>query len=207
MGQGVVGVDLPKARAPLPVFPVGRAQAENEAPLVFDLTVERDLAPGQETDSDYAGLVDRGEASGEGGGKTRGHQFVPDSGRTRRYMVETVVAHRENSLPVCVPAGTKLRGHRAGRCARCYCVARIGLLPNCPELSELAAILLAAAKWDHAKVVGEADALDDVTVIGVEHDGVAGAVFARNGWARHDRAIRLCRWQSSRHSYHRQRGG
>jgi hypothetical protein len=119
-------------------------------------------------------------------------------------MVETVVAHRENSLPVCVPAGTKLRGHRAGQCARCYCVARIGLLPNCPELSELAAILLAAAKWDHAKVVGEADALDDVTVIGVEHDGVAGAVFARNGWARHDRAIRLCRWQSSRHSYHRQ---
>jgi hypothetical protein len=35
--------------------------------------------------------------------------------------------------------------------------------------------------WDHAKVVREADALDVIPVIGVEHDGVAGAVFARNG--------------------------
>ena len=41
MGQGVVGVDLPKARDPLLVFPVGRAQAENEAPLVFDLSRSR----------------------------------------------------------------------------------------------------------------------------------------------------------------------
>jgi hypothetical protein len=64
MSYGVLHIDLPKTREPMPDFFV-RQNPDAERRLEFDILVESDLGAGQQADRDMR-LADSGETAGDG---------------------------------------------------------------------------------------------------------------------------------------------
>jgi len=98
MGHGVVHIDLPEAREPLPNLLV-RQDADAERRLAFDTLVECDLGTGQQADRNVR-LPDRRESASNRIVEFRRHQLVLDLGRPVRDVVQTIVTHRRAPLPV-----------------------------------------------------------------------------------------------------------
>src|SRR6266404_1198338 len=95
MGHGIVHIDLPEAREPLPDFLV-RQNTDAERRLTFDILVECDLGTGQQADRNVR-LSDRRESASNRVVEFRRHQLVPDLGAPVRDVVQTVVTHRRHS--------------------------------------------------------------------------------------------------------------
>jgi hypothetical protein len=85
MGHGVVHIDLPEAREPLPDFLV-RQNTEAERRLTFDILVECDLGTRQQADRNVR-LTDRRESASNRVVEYRRHQLVPDLGGPVRDVV------------------------------------------------------------------------------------------------------------------------
>src|SRR4051794_26800386 len=98
MGHGVVRIDLPETREPLPDLLV-RQDADAERRLAFDTLVECDLGTGQQADGNVR-LPDRRESASNRIVEFRRHQLVLDLGRPVRDVVQTIVTHRRAPLPV-----------------------------------------------------------------------------------------------------------
>src|SRR5260370_32225194 len=96
MGHGVVHVDLPEAREPLPDLLVWQ-NTDAKRWLAFDILVERDFRAGQQADRNIW-LADRREAARDGLGEFGRHQLVLNPGRPGRDMVQTVITHRRDSF-------------------------------------------------------------------------------------------------------------
>src|SRR6266540_1721851 len=95
MGHGIVHIDLPEARKPLPDFLI-REDTDAEQRLAFDILVECDLGTGQQANRNVR-LSDRCKTSGNRVVEFRRHQLVLDLGRPVRDVVQTVVTHRRHS--------------------------------------------------------------------------------------------------------------
>src|SRR5262245_47924770 len=87
MGHGVVHVDLPEAREPLPDLVVWQ-NTDAVRGLAFDILVERDFGARQQADRNIR-LADRREPSRDGIGEFGRHQLVLDPGRPGRDMVSS----------------------------------------------------------------------------------------------------------------------
>src|SRR3982074_690029 len=98
MGHGVVHIDLPEAREPLPDLLV-RQDADAERRLAFHTLVECDLGTGQQADRNFR-LPDRRESASNRIVEFRRHQLVLDLGRPVRDVVQTIVPHRRAVLAV-----------------------------------------------------------------------------------------------------------
>src|SRR5512139_394820 len=98
MDHGVVHIDLPEAREPLPDLLV-RQDADAEQRLAFDTLVECDLGTGQQADRNVR-LPDRRESASNRIVEFRRYQLVFDLGRPVRDVVQTIVTHRRVPLHV-----------------------------------------------------------------------------------------------------------
>jgi len=96
MGHGVVHVDLPEAREPLPDLLVWQ-NAGAKRRLAFDILVERNFGAGQQADRNMR-LAGRRKTARHGIAEFGRHQLVLDPGRPGRDMVQTIVTHRRDSF-------------------------------------------------------------------------------------------------------------
>src|SRR6516164_507234 len=96
MGHGVVYVDLPEAREPLPDLLVWQ-NADAERRLAFDILIERDFGTRQQADRNIR-LANRCEPSRDGIWEFGRYQLVLDPGRPGCDMVQTIVTHRRDSF-------------------------------------------------------------------------------------------------------------
>src|SRR5262249_2484413 len=91
MQHGIVNVDLPDPRKPMPDLLVWQ-NANTERRLAFDVLVEHNFGAAQQTDRNVR-LPNGGKAAGDGSLELGRHQLVLDLSRPGRDVVQTVVTH------------------------------------------------------------------------------------------------------------------
>jgi hypothetical protein len=99
MGHGVVHVNLPEAREPLPDLLVWQ-NTDAKRRLAFDILRKRNLSARQQADRNMR-LADGGETASDGITKLGRDQRVLGPGGPSRDMVQTIVTHRPGLLFLC----------------------------------------------------------------------------------------------------------